>query len=275
MMRLLNKVNLFFVLCFFTALNPAFGKEPDRAIAISLKANRQLYGLNDSVRVSVKIKNTSLEKLELETLPSFTISSMTTFAFWVPVGLKQADVGFDTGLSSNLKLKPGEEKSFKYDLSALKWNELHSILKTPLRLNFLVSPGEYRLSFSLAIIKRPSPKTIEVLKTFDSNYAPIIFEGQAQDFSGIKGYLTGLTDKEIEEYFKDCVAKNRVFIYTGGPGNAPLLNLPRETHAAIEEFLITNKVHTISVGCTGGAKEAYKFNKLMLDYLIRKLEQKN
>ena len=265
----MKKVTLLFVLFALFATNPAFGKERDKTIAISLKPDKQFYKISDSVRVSLKIKNISLRKLELETLPSFTISSFTTFAFWVPVGLKQADVSFNTSLSSSLKLKPGEERTFKFDLSGLKWNELHSLLKTPLRLGFLVSPGEYALSFSLAIIKRPSPNTIEVQETFNSNKASIVFEGQTTDLSEIKGYLTGLSDKEIEQYFNDCVSKKKIFIYAGGVGNEPLLDLPLEKHIPIQEFLITNKVHINSVGCTGGVKEAYKFNKLMLDHLIR------
>lgn len=262
---------------FFPFLNPdtSFGTDAKRQISINIKSDKQVYRLNENINVSLNIKNTSRQNMKVETLPSFLLASQTTFAFWVPVGLKTADVGFNTSQSSILELKPGHEKVFKYDLSKLKWNEMHSLLKTPLSLSALASPGEYTLRFSLAIILRPDPNNIRVQKTLNSNNVVIIFEGETPDLSGVKGYLTGMADKELKEYFDDCVAKNKIFIYTGGPGNEPLLDLPLKEYSAAQEFLITNKVRIISVGCMGGVKEAYKFNKLMFGYLTRNTQKKN
>lgn len=258
----------------FLTLDTSFGNEAKRQIVISIKPGKQIYKFNENIEVSLNIKNASRQKLKVETLPSFLMASKTTFAFRVPVGLKQAGIGFNTNQASILELEPGQEKTFKYNLSKLKWNELHSILRTPLNLSSLVNSGEYRLSFSLAIIQRLGPNNIRVQKTIDSNSAVIIFEGKTPDFSGVKDYLSGMTDKELKEYFYDCLAKDKIFIYTGGPGNGPLLDLPLKEYSFAQEFLITSKVHIISVGCTGGVKEAYKFNRLMFGYLTKNAQKK-
>ncbi|MBN2517405.1 MAG: hypothetical protein JXB14_01015 [Candidatus Altiarchaeota archaeon] len=71
-----------------------------------------------------------------------------------------------------------------------------------------------------------------------------------------------MSDKEIEAYFKECVADNRIFFYTGGYANSVLLD--EKYWDVVEPF------EKFSVTCQGGVEEGYRFNKLMLDYVLRK-----
>jgi|GEM_PF-2157417 len=243
-------------------------------LLISITSNKELYKLGEDINITLQIKNNLKEKVTLETQPWFDLGSMVTFGFWVRIGLDKGDINFNTSESSFLELKPFEERIFKYNLSKMNWNELHSRLPSPMPLSSLIGSGKYTLTFSLAVIDRPTSNTINVQKTITSPPITIEIEGEVTDLSGVKGYLTGMTNEEIEKYFKECISQNKIFIYTGGPLNGPLLECNKENLQKCienEEFLIGNKIHIISVGCMGGVEEAYKFNKLMFQYLKDKV----
>lgn len=75
----------------------------------------------------------------------------------------------------------------------------------------------------------------------------------------IKTDLNGMNDKDIEKYFSDCVSYNKVFFYTGSEGNELLIDE--------RDWKFAEGFGQISLGCTRGVHEGYKFNKLMLEYV--------
>lgn len=82
---------------------------------------------------------------------------------------------------------------------------------------------------------------------------------------GVKFNLNGLSKNEIEVYFNECISNNKIFFYTGGYANAPLLD--------VKEFDFVWGFKTVSVGCTDGVVEGAKFNELMLNYIKHNLSQ--
>lgn len=75
----------------------------------------------------------------------------------------------------------------------------------------------------------------------------------------IKQDLNAMTDDEIKDYFNDCIARDLVFFYKGGIVNSYL--------ADDTDINLAQKFRFVSLGCTGGCEEGYKFNKLMLNYV--------
>jgi hypothetical protein len=76
-----------------------------------------------------------------------------------------------------------------------------------------------------------------------------------------------LSDKDIEEYFNQCISQEKIFLYTGGYANALLTD--ESDYNPGEQF------PTFSLGCTGGVEQGRKFNKLMINYIkVKGLVQK-
>lgn len=94
---------------------------------------------------------------------------------------------------------------------------------------------------------------------------PISYEESLKQIGleGVKLDLNGLSEKEIEAYFNECISDNKIFLYTGGYANAPLLDT--------EDFDFVWGFKTVSIGCTGGVPQGAKFNKLMLNYIKQNL----
>ncbi|MFH1771359.1 MAG: hypothetical protein ABH872_00910 [Candidatus Omnitrophota bacterium] len=91
-------------------------------------------------------------------------------------------------------------------------------------------------------------------------------EGLVMGDEIIKTDLNGLSDKQIRIYFSECVKSGSLFLYTGGYANSLLLKDEQL------EYDFLNKIKTYSLGCDGGVEEGYKFNKLMVDYIIQNEE---
>jgi hypothetical protein len=75
----------------------------------------------------------------------------------------------------------------------------------------------------------------------------------------IKHDLNGMTDTQIKDYFNQCVSDNLIFLYRGGFTGWYLVE-------DLKKNQFVKNMKWVGIGCTGGVKEGYKFNRLMLDY---------
>lgn len=85
------------------------------------------------------------------------------------------------------------------------------------------------------------------------------------DAEGRRRDLTGLSDKELFEYFNRCKDLNLIFLYTGGYTNDILM--ADDGGYDIAKGLVARGLTKVSLGCDGGCDEGFKFNRLMLDYI--------
>lgn len=69
--------------------------------------------------------------------------------------------------------------------------------------------------------------------------------------------LNGLSEQEVAAYFRECAALGKIFFYTGTEANTLLLDQA--------DWQIAGPFPKVSMGCTGGVKLGYQFNRLMLE----------
>lgn len=80
-----------------------------------------------------------------------------------------------------------------------------------------------------------------------------------KEWECVKSDLNNMSDKDIANYFNECISKGKIFFYKGGYTNALLVDKnERELACPFVSF---------SLGCTGGVPEGAKFNKLMINYI--------
>jgi len=75
----------------------------------------------------------------------------------------------------------------------------------------------------------------------------------------IKHDLNGMTDRQINDYFSECISNGLIFLYRGGYTGWYLVD--KEDRGFLEKF------KWVGLGCTGGVPQGYKFNGLMLNYV--------
>lgn len=80
---------------------------------------------------------------------------------------------------------------------------------------------------------------------------------------GVRTDLNKMTEEDIENYFNECISKKKIFLYTGGYTNLPLVDK--------NELDFVWGFKTVSIGCTGGVPQGYKFNQFMLNYIGQNL----
>jgi hypothetical protein len=87
-----------------------------------------------------------------------------------------------------------------------------------------------------------------------------INEEATMKVSGIRKDLNGMTKDEIKQYFDQCIAEGKIFIYSGGVTGGPIVRSQSD-----RDFV--KGAETVLIGCTGGVEEALYFNGLMINYL--------
>ena len=75
---------------------------------------------------------------------------------------------------------------------------------------------------------------------------------------GVRTNLNGMSDEEIQQYAETMIARGKIFIYTGGFTNMPIV--------AEADRPFAKTMDAASVGCTGGFTEAGKFNKIVIEW---------
>ena len=84
---------------------------------------------------------------------------------------------------------------------------------------------------------------------------------------GVRTNLNGMSDEEIKQYAEAMIARGKMFIYTGGFTNMPIV--------AEEDRAFAKTMDAASVGCTGGFTEAGKFNKIIIQWVQANHPQKS
>jgi len=72
--------------------------------------------------------------------------------------------------------------------------------------------------------------------------------------------LNGMTDKQIKNYFNQCITNDLIFLYRGGVSGWYLIE-------DVNDNELVSNLEWIGIGCTGGVEEGYKFNKLMIGHI--------
>ncbi len=103
---------------------------------------------------------------------------------------------------------------------------------------------------------------LAIFSVSSCSYATPLQGNQIQPMNSgdIKQDLNNMSSDEVELYCRQCIAQGKIFVYSGGVTGGPIVH-----NQADRDFV--RELNTVSVGCTGGAKQALYFNDLMIAYL--------
>lgn len=120
-------------------------------LQLTIDSNKNVYRINEDIRVAITIKNTSKGPLRVQTIPSFQLESQENgISIWAPIRLDR-DNRYITLNDKKpvLRLAPRERKELKYNLSMIKWDSVLSSFWPAKSIKSLISPGTYALSLSV------------------------------------------------------------------------------------------------------------------------------
>jgi hypothetical protein len=80
-----------------------------------------------------------------------------------------------------------------------------------------------------------------------------------KEWKVVKYRLNGMSDKDIDNYFRECISGGKIFFYAGGFRNELLVDK--------SDFELAKQFQSFNLACTGGVEQGHKFNKFMIDYI--------
>ena len=133
------------IICLFLILPFGYCQDLKQPPTISIKSDKQVYEIGEEIKVEVKIKNISQDKILIQTLPAFSLSSKGSLGIWSPVKFDKENFYLNANEKTLLQLEPLEEKTFEYNLSQLRWDKQISSKWPSCTLQSFLEPGSYSL----------------------------------------------------------------------------------------------------------------------------------
>ena len=131
--------------------------EPSNGIRCSIAVESKDWSSGDTVIVSVTVENMSEDKVDLNTIPAFTLNEMQ---YWCPVNIEGDDYNLPANARSNISLEKGAQISSVIDISMLGWDLGTSSIWPSKNLYSVVPAGKYRLRLGVEIVDGSEPQWI-------------------------------------------------------------------------------------------------------------------
>jgi hypothetical protein len=142
--------------------------EPSNGLRCSIAVEETSWSKVGPALVSVIIENVSEGKVNLKTIPSFTLKEDSMFLsytllnelqFYCPVDIVRGEYALPPNARSTISLDRGALINARIDVSKLKWG-MGSAATWPDNSFYLVSPRRYKLRMDIEIVDGGLPKWI-------------------------------------------------------------------------------------------------------------------
>ena len=101
------------------------------------------------------MENTSEDRVDLKTIPSFTLNEMQ---YWCPVNVVGDDYNLTANARSDISLERGDQINLVIDVSKLGWDSGVSSVWPSKNLYSVVPAGKYRLRLDVEIVDGSEPQ---------------------------------------------------------------------------------------------------------------------
>jgi len=115
----------------------------------SIIAETTHWSNGDPAIVSVTVENISEGKIDLKTIPAFTLNDMQ---YWCPVNIAGDDHSLPANARSNISLEKGTQIYSRIDISMLGWDQGLSSIWPWENLYTIVPAGKYTLGLDIEIV---------------------------------------------------------------------------------------------------------------------------
>jgi hypothetical protein len=123
--------------------------EPSNGIRCSIIAETTHWSNGEPAIVSIAVENISEGKVDLKTIPAFTLNEMQ---YWCPVDIAGDDHSLPANARSNISLEKGAQINSKIDISKLKWDQGISSIWPSKNLYSIVPTGKYKLRLDIEVV---------------------------------------------------------------------------------------------------------------------------
>ena len=131
--------------------------EPSNGIRCSITVESKHWSNGGPAIVSVTVENISEGKVELETIPAFTLNEMQ---YWCPVNIAGDDYSLPANACSNISLEKGAQINSVIDISKFGWDLGISSIWPSKNLYSIVQAGKYKLRLDVEIVYGSEPQWI-------------------------------------------------------------------------------------------------------------------
>ncbi len=131
--------------------------EPSNGLRCSIDIAETRWSKGKPVLVSVMVENVSGSKVELRTIPAFTLNESQ---YWCPVDIGGEEHTLPANARSTISLEKGASTNTRIDISKLGWDRGVSSIWPAQNLYSLVPPGQYSLRLDIEVVNGGEPKWI-------------------------------------------------------------------------------------------------------------------
>jgi hypothetical protein len=126
-------------------------------IKCSIALEEKCWSKGNPALVSVIIENVSEGKVNLKTIPLFTLNEMQ---FYCPTDIVRGEYALPPDAHSIISLERGALINSRIDISKLKWGMGPAATWPNNSFYNIVSPGQYKLRLDIEVVDRGMPKWI-------------------------------------------------------------------------------------------------------------------
>jgi hypothetical protein len=123
--------------------------EPSNGLRCSIIVETAHWYNGDPAIVSVTIENVSEGKVDLKTIPAFTLNEMQ---YWCPVNIEGEDHSLPANARSTISLEKGAQINSRVDISKLGWDRGISSIWPSQNLYSIVPTGKYKLRLDIEVV---------------------------------------------------------------------------------------------------------------------------
>jgi hypothetical protein len=131
--------------------------EPSNGLRCSVDVEKTRWSKGDPALVSVIIENVSGSKVNLRTIPTFTLNEMQ---FVCPVDIVRGEYALPPNARSTISLEKDALMNLRIDISKLKWGTGVSSIWPDHSFYSLVPPGRYKLRMDVEVVDGGLPEWI-------------------------------------------------------------------------------------------------------------------
>ena len=131
--------------------------KPSNGLRCSIIVKTTHWSNGDPAIVSVTVENISEGKIDLKTIPAFTLNDMQ---YWCPVNIAGDDHSLPANARSNISLEKGAQIDSRIDISMLGWDRGISSIWPWENLYSIVPTGKYMLRLDIEIVDGSEPSWV-------------------------------------------------------------------------------------------------------------------
>jgi hypothetical protein len=123
--------------------------EQSNGLRCSIATEKTIWSNGEPAMVSITVENISEGKVDLKTIPAFTLNEMQ---YWCPVDIAGDNYSLPANARSTISLEKGSQINSRIDISKLEWDQGISSIWPSKNLYSIVPTGKYKLRLDVEIV---------------------------------------------------------------------------------------------------------------------------